>query len=156
MPNPKLNSNNNMETYKSDKVIIDHNIDVVYSKLSDPRVFKAHIDENIDRLPAEAREHLEKVKFEEDGISVESPMGALKLSVAESIEPTMVKYTAQQSPVPFGLTVNLEAIDEGHTQSVTEINIELPMMLRAMVGSKLIDGAKKLGEVIAQLPYGNM
>lgn len=145
-----------MESYKSDKIIIDHNINVIYSKLSDPRVFKAHLDQNIDRLPDEAREHLEKVRFDDDGISVESPIGELKLSVSESVEPTMVKYIAQSSPVPFGLVVNLEAIDEEHTQSITELNIELPMMLRAMVGSKLTDGAKKLGEVIAKLPYGDL
>lgn len=145
-----------METYKSEKVIIDHNIDVVYSKLSDPRVFKEHIDNNLDRLPEEAREHLQSVKFEDDGISVDSPMGALKLSVSESVAPSMVKYTAQSSPVPFGLTINLQAIDESHTESITEINIELPFMLKAMVGSKLTDGAKKLGELIAKLPYGEM
>ncbi|MBQ6279547.1 MAG: hypothetical protein IJK68_07505 [Muribaculaceae bacterium] len=145
-----------MESYKSDSIIIDHNIDVIYSKLSDPRIFKEHLDNNIDRLPDEAREHLEKVKFEDDGISVESPMGMLKLSVCDSVAPTMVKYTAQSSPVPFGLTINLSPIDEDHTQSITELNIELPMMLRAMVGSKLSDGAKKLGEMIAKLPYGAM
>lgn len=145
-----------MESYKSDSIIIDHNIDVIYSKLSDPRIFKEHLDKNIDSLPDEAREHLEKVKFEDDGISVESPMGMLKLSVCESVAPTMVKYTAQSSPVPFGLTINLSPIDEHHTQSITELNIELPMMLRAMVGSKLSDGAKKLGEMIAKLPYGAM
>lgn len=145
-----------MESYKSDSIIIDHNIDVIYSKLSDPRIFKEHLDKNIDRLPDEAREHLEKVKFEDDGISVESPMGMLKLSVCESVAPTMVKYTAQSSPVPFGLTINLSPIDEHHTQSITELNIELPMMLRAIVGSKLSDGAKKLGEMIAKLPYGAM
>jgi len=145
-----------METYKSDKVIIDHNIDVVYSKLSDPRVFKEHIDKNLDRLPEEAREHLQSVKFEDDGISVDSPMGPLKLSVSESVAPSMVKYTAPSSPVPFGLTINLQAIDDTHTESITEINIELPFMLKAMVGSKLTDGAKKLGELIAKLPYGEM
>ena len=145
-----------MESYKSDSIIIDHNIDVIYSKLSDPRIFKEHLDKNIDRLPDEAREHLEKVKFEDDGISVESPMGMLKLSVCDSVAPTMVKYTAQSSPVPFGLTINLSPIDQHHTQSITELNIELPMMLRAMVGSKLSDGAKKLGEMIAKLPYGAM
>ncbi len=145
-----------METYKSEKVTIEHNIEVIYNKLSDPLVFKEHIDKNIDRLPEDARKHLESVKFEDDGISVDSPMGALKLSVSESVAPNMVKYTAQSSPVPFGLTINLEAIDETSTQAVTEINIELPFMLKTMVGSKLSDGAKKLGELIAKLPYGEM
>ena len=145
-----------METYKSDKVTINHNINLIYSKLSDPSIFKAQIDNNMDRLPNEAREHLKSVKFEEDGISVESPMGTLKLSVSESQEPTMVKYTAQSSPVPFGVTINLESVDENTTQAVTELNIELPFMLKAMVGGKLSEGAQKMGELIAKLPYGEM
>ena len=145
-----------METYKSDKVTINHNINLIYSKLSDPSIFKAQIDNNMDRLPDEAREHLKSVKFEEDGISVESPMGTLKLSVSESQEPTMVKYIAQSSPVPFGVTINLESVDENTTQAVTELNIELPFMLKAMVGGKLSEGAQKMGELIAKLPYGEM
>jgi hypothetical protein len=145
-----------METYKSDKVTINHNINLIYSKLSDPSIFKAQIDNNMDRLPDEAREHLKSVKFEEDGISVESPMGTLKLSVSESQEPIMVKYTAQSSPVPFGVTINLESVDENTTQAVTELNIELPFMLKAMVGGKLSEGAQKMGELIAKLPYGEM
>ena len=83
-------------------------------------------------------------------------MGALKLSVSESVEPTMVKYVAQSAPVPFGVTVNLEPIDDTHTQAVTELNIDIPFMLKAMVGGKLSEGALKMGEMIAKLPYGEL
>lgn len=145
-----------METYKSDKVVIDHNIELIYSKLSNPSMFREQMEKNMDRIPDEAREHLNNLKFEEDGISIDSPMGAVKLSVSESVEPNLVKYVAESSPVPFGLTVNLEAIDEEHTNAIAEINIELPLMVRAMVGSKLTEGAQKMGEVIAKLPYGEM
>ena len=145
-----------METYKSNKVVIDHNIELIYSKLSNPSLFKAKLEKNMDRVPDEAREHLNSVKFEEDGISIDSPMGAVKLSVSESVAPNLVKYVAESSPVPFGLTINLEAIDEEHTNAIAEINIELPMMIRAMVGGKLSEGAQKMGEVIAKLPYGEM
>lgn len=145
-----------METYKSDQFVIDHNINLVYSKLSNPSLFREQMEKNIDRIPDEARENINKVKFENDGISIDSPMGAMKLSVSESVEPSLVKYVAQSSPVPFGLAVNLEAIDDEHTSAVAEINIELPMMLRAMVGGQLKEGAKKMAQVIAKLPYGEM
>ena len=145
-----------METYKSDKVVIDHNIELIYSKLSNPAMFKEKMEQNMDRIPDEAREHLDNLKFEDDGISINSPMGAMKLSVSESVEPCLVKYVVESSPVPFGLTINLEAIDEEHTSAIAEINIELPMMVRAMVGGKLSEGAKKMGEVLAKLPYGEM
>lgn len=145
-----------METYKSDKVVIDYNIELIYSKLSNPSMFKEKLEKNMDQMPDEAREQLNNLNFEDDGISIDSPMGAVKLSVGESVAPSMVKYVAESSPVPFGLTVNLEAIDDDHTNAVAEINIEIPMMLRAMVGGKLKDGAQKMGEVIAKLPYGEM
>ena len=145
-----------METYKSNKVVIDHNIELIYSKLSNPSMFKEQMEKNMDRIPDEARQHLDNLKFEDDGISINSPMGAVKLSVSESVEPNLVKYVAESSPVPFGLTVNLEAIDEEHTNAIAEINIELPMMVRAMVGGKLSEGAKKMGEVLAKLPYEEM
>ncbi len=145
-----------METYKSNKVVIDHNIELIYSKLNNPSLFKDKMEQNMDRIPDEAREHLDNLKFEEDGISINSPMGAVKLSVSESVEPNLVKYVAESSPVPFGLTINLEAIDEEHTNAIAEINIELPMMIRAMVGGKLSEGAQKMGEVLAKLPYGEM
>lgn len=145
-----------MDSYKSDKVIIDHNIEVVFNKLSDPNLFKEHIDRNIDRLPDDAREHLEKVKFESDGISVDTPMGAVKLSVSESVSPSLVKYVAESFPVPFGLTINLEEIDELHTNAIAEINVELPMMVRAMAGGKLNDAAQRFGDFLTKLPYGEM
>ncbi len=145
-----------METYKSDQFVIDHNINLIYSKLSNPSMFREQMEKNRDRIPDEARENLNKVKFEDDGISIDSPMGAMKLSVSESVEPSLVKYVAQSSPVPFGLTVNLEAIDEERTNAIAEINIELPMMLRGMIGGKLTEGAQKLGEVLTKLPYGEI
>ena len=142
-----------MDSYKSDKVLIEHNIDVIYNKLSNPQGFKEQLEQNADRIPDEARQQLDKVKFEDDGISIESPMGAMKLSVTESVPPGLVKYVAQSSPVPFGLTISLQAVDENQTQAVAEINIDLPFMLKMAVGGQLKDGAQKLAQVIAQLPY---
>ena len=130
-----------METYKSDKHVIDCDIATVYSKLSNPEVFRRHMEENIDKLPEEARTHLQNLKFEEGGVVIESPMGPLKLGIVETVEPSKIVFGAAQSPVPFGLVIELKEIDAE---------------LRAMVGSKLKDGAKKFGEMIARLPYKNL
>ncbi len=145
-----------METYKSDKHVIDCDIATVYSKLSNPEVFRHHMEENIDKLPEEARTHLQNLKFEEGGVVIESPMGPLKLGIVETVEPTKIVFGAAQSPVPFGLVIELKEIDAEHTESVTGLQLDLPIMLRAMVGSKLKDGAKKFGEMIARLPYKNL
>ena len=41
-----------METYKSNKVVIDHNIELIYSKLSNPSMFKEKLEKNRARLEA--------------------------------------------------------------------------------------------------------
>lgn len=145
-----------MDSYKSDKVVIDYNIDLVYSKLSNPSVFKKHADDHLGGMPEGAREFIEGVKFDDDGIIIESPMGALKLSLCDCVEPNLVKYVAKDSPVPFELSINLESVDEEHTNAISEINIELPFIIRSVIGGKLSDVAQKLGEVLAKLPYGNI
>lgn len=145
-----------MDTYKSDKVVIDYNINLVYSKLSNPGIFKKHADDHLGGMPEKAREFIESVKFDDDGIIIDSPMGAVKLSLSDCVEPNLVKYMAKDSPLPFGLTVNLEEVDQEHTNAIAEINIELPFIVRSVIGSKLSDVAQKLGEVLAKLPYGNI
>ena len=55
-----------MDTYKSDKQVIDCDIATVYGKLSNPAVFKQQLEQNIDKLPEEARAQLQNLKFEDD------------------------------------------------------------------------------------------
>ena len=70
-----------MDTYKSDAQRINHNIGTIFQKLSNPAIFQQHIEQNKDRLPDEARANLDKVVFGPDSISIESPMGPLKLAI---------------------------------------------------------------------------
>ncbi|UKI44727.1 MAG: hypothetical protein L6U16_04330 [Porphyromonadaceae bacterium] len=93
-----------METYKSDKHVIDCDIATVYSKLSNPEVFRRHMEENIDKLPEEARTHLQNLKFEEGGVVIESPMGPLKLGIVETVEPSKnrVRCGTVASAIRFG------------------------------------------------------
>ena len=147
-----------MDTYKSEKQVIACDAATIYSKLTNPAVFQAQLEANADKLPAEARENLGMVKFGADSISIQSPVGEIAMAVdhAQSVEGRKVVYAAQQSPVPFSLVVNLEARNEEETDSVAEINLDMPFFMRAMVGSKLTEGAKKFGELLAQLPYRNL
>lgn len=142
-----------METYKSDINRINCNIGTVFAKLSNPSIFQEQIEKNLDRMPDDARENLSKVKFEPDGISIESPMGPLKMAIQEVVEPNKIVFGAAQSPVAFNLIINLTEVDEENTDSETHLQLDLPLMLRAMVGGKLKDAAKMFGEMLTKLPY---
>ena len=145
-----------METYKSDINRINCNIGTVFAKLSNPSIFQEQIEKNLDRMPDDARENMSKVKFEPDGISIESPMGPLKMAIQETVEPNKLVFGAAQSPVAFNLIINLTEVDEENTDSETHLQLDLPIMIRAMVGSKLKDAAKMFGEMLTKLPYNEI
>ena len=145
-----------METYKSDINRINCNIGTVFAKLSNPSLFQEQIEKNIDRMPDDARENLSKVKFEPDGISIESPMGPLKMAIQEVVEPNKIVFGAAQSPVAFNLIINLTEVDEENTDSETHLQLDLPIMIRAMVSGKLKDAARMFGEMLTKLPYNEI
>ena len=145
-----------MQHYKSDRHIINHDINTVYGKLSNPDVLRQQLEKNADNLPPEAKENLSKVQFTSEGISIESPMGPMVLGVTESVEPMRVVYAAANMPVNFNLTIELEPVDEAQTAAVAQINIDLPFMLRAVVGGQLGDAARQLGSMLAVLPYDTL
>ena len=93
-----------MAQYKSETAHIAHKIDLVFSKLSNPGTIGAAAE----NLPEQQREILEKVEFTEDAITVKgSPMGNLTLRRTQVVEPTLIVFEAEQSPVPFKITFNL-------------------------------------------------
>ncbi|MBQ0068499.1 MAG: hypothetical protein KBT09_01910 [Bacteroidales bacterium] len=147
-----------MERFQSDVQCIAHNINTIFDKLSNPSRYKQLLEDNADKLPEEARKNLDKVQFDDDGIAIQSPMGAIKLAVdqATTIEPTRIAYTAVGSPVKFGLAIDLKAIDENTTEEVATIELDLPFFMAKMVAPQLKDGAKKFGELLKMIPYDNL
>lgn len=146
-----------METYKSDVVTINAGIDAVFARLSHPGTFndvlKSQVEEAAQNLPQDVLDNLKSVKFEDDSLVIESPMGPLKLGVVEAVEPTRIVYGAQRSPVAFNLEIDLEKASEAQTQAVAAIKLDIPKLLVPMVGSKLKEGAKQFGNILAKLPY---
>ena len=147
-----------MESYKSQEQVIACDIDTIYDKLSNPAIFEAQINAHRDRLPQEAIANLDKVKFEPDAIVVESPMGPLRLAVDanQCQRPGRIVYSAAQSPVAFNMVIELQPDGEGQTRSVAALELDIPLFMRAMVGSQLKQAADKFGEMLAQLPYASL
>lgn len=147
-----------MEKFKSDKFTINCNIQSVFDKLSNPSHYKSMLEENADKLPPEAKAQLDKINFTEQGISMESPMGNVVLAIDKdaTVSPNRIAYTAVGSPIKVSLVVELKQVDENVTEECAAIEIDIPFMLKAMVGPKLKEGAQKFGEAIAKIPYDKL
>lgn len=147
-----------MESFKSAPHVIECDAMTIYSKLTNPSLIKNQIDANVDKIDGEARQHLDTVKFTEDAISIESPMGEVTLSLdhENSIEGERVVYTASQSPVPINMVINLEPQPDETTMSTAELQLNLPFFLRKMVEGQLQEGANRFGELLAHIPFDRL
>ena len=147
-----------MESFKSTPHSIACDAATIYSKLTNPSLIQQQIEANADRIDEQARQHLDTVKFTEDSISIQSPMGevALSLDRENSIEDERVVYTASSSPVPINMVINLQGQDDGTTMSTAELQLQLPFFLRKMVEGQLQEGAERFGELLSRIPFDRL
>lgn len=131
-----------MATYKSKQVTISHPIEEVYERISNIGAYQ----QKLDSLPAEVKDKLGDVRFEPDAIVITAaPVGEIRFAVKERIKPSSVKLSAEQSPVPLTLSVNLTPDSDSSTNAVSQIDVEIPAMLKPMVGGKMQEAADKFG-----------
>lgn len=147
-----------MESFKSAPHAIACNALTIYSKLINPSLIKQLIEQHADRIEGEARQHMDTVKFLDDAISIQSPMGEVTLALdrENSVEGERVVYTASQSPVPINMVINLEPQPDDTTMSTAELQLDLPFFLRKMVEGQLQEGANRFGDLLALIPFDRL
>ena len=147
-----------MESFKSTPHIIACDAATIYSKLTNPSLIHQQIEANADRIDSEARQHLDTVKFTEDSISIQSPMGEVTLALDHEncIEGERIVYTAKESPVPINMVINLERQDEASTMSSAELQLKLPFFMRKMVEGSLQEGAERFGDLLSRIPFDRL
>jgi len=137
-----------MSKYSSKPTIVNRPIGELYSRFNDLSFFSDKLNE----LPADQLSKIGDVNFTPDSISINTPqIGTLTFKIVERVEPTKVVFGSPGSPVPLTMSVHFKAVDENATEVSTVIDVEIPMMLRPLVGSKLQDAADKFGEMISNL-----
>lgn len=137
-----------MATYKSKPVTVNRKADELFQRFSD----LSFLQERMNELPADELAKIGEVKFEPDSLSIVTPqVGEIKFAVLERVAPGKVVFGAVGSPMPLTMTVNFTPVADDATEVVTAIEIEIPAMLRPLVGPKLQQASDKFGELISQL-----
>ncbi|MDE7411918.1 MAG: hypothetical protein K2M94_07760 [Paramuribaculum sp.] len=134
-----------MSKYTGKPTTIKQPASVIFDKFSDLTV----LEQRLAQLPAEAREKLQNVRFTPDTITFDAPaVGAITLKVTERVPHQLVKFEAQNSPVPFGIDFHIVELDPESSKVSTEFDVDIPMMLKPFIGNKLQDAADKFGETM--------
>ncbi len=137
-----------MATYKSTPVTIGRPADELFDRFSD----LSRLQEALDNLTPEQRAKVGEVEFTPDGIRIVTPqVGAIEFNVKERVRPGRIVFGTASSPVPLTMTLDITPVDDHTSTAEALIDVEIPAMLKPLVGPHLQKAAEKFGELIAGL-----
>ena len=140
-----------MSQDKSNSYPVDATQEQVFNRLSNPTI----LADKIEALPDDVKEKLSSVKFNPDSIVFNvPPVGEIKMVFSKVEAPNRLTIAPESSPVPFSMSIDIDATADGKASLATCIDVELNFFMKQMVGNKLNDGVDKIAEMLARLPYG--
>lgn len=104
-----------------------------------------------DSLPEEQRAKIGDVRFEKDAIIIKNPhIGEMAFNVVErSADAVVFKADGM---IPLTISVLLASVDDDTATDVTTVlDIEIPAMLKPLIGGKLQQVADTFGDLVAKL-----
>lgn len=109
------------------------------------------LEKAMQELPDEKREQIGNVEFTKDTIKINTPqVGAVTLRATERT-PERVVLEAEGSPVPMKLMVNMDPVDATSTSVSGMIDVEIPMMLKPLIGPAMQKAVDQFGKMFASL-----
>lgn len=136
-----------MATYKAKAVKINKPVDFITDKFSD----LSNLQSALDHLPEAERAKVGDVRFSTDAIVMQTPqVGEIKFVVKER-SPRRVAFEAGGLPMPVVMAMDLNPLDSDSTEATATLDIDIPVMLRPMVGGTMQKAVDKFSELISQL-----
>lgn len=137
-----------MAKYSGKPVVVNHPAEEVYNRLSDLSSFQ----QRLETLPPEAREKLGDVRFTADSIIITAPaVGEMKFVVSERTPFSRLGFSAENSPVPFAIKIDMKPVSGTSTEVMATIDVDIPVMLKPLVGGKMQEAADKFSEMLSTL-----
>lgn len=136
-----------MAKFTSKPTVVNTPAQAVADKFADLSRFQA----TLDAVPAEERAKIGDVRLTTDSIIMNTPqVGEIVLKVTDRT-PERVALQAVGSPVPMALTVDIEPEGDQASRLTTSIEVEIPAMLKPMIGGTLQKAADSFGQLMSRL-----
>lgn len=137
-----------MATYKSSAHIINQPIETTFDSISN----LSRLQGFLDQLPQDQLAQIGEVRFTDDAIIIKAAaVGEITLRIIERIAPSRVKLAAVGAPVKMETAINLDAQTPDTTSLQCELDVDIPMMLKPMIGPKMQEAADRMADLIVTL-----
>jgi len=136
-----------MSQYKSKAVTIGRPVEFIAGKFDDLSAFSG----SLANMPQNERERIGDVSFDKDSITIDTKqVGKIIFKISQRTSSRIV-MNAVGSPVPLDLIVNLTPLGPDATEVITEIDVEIPAMLRPLIGGAMQKAVDRFGELMGML-----
>ncbi len=136
-----------MATFSGKPALVNRPAGAIAAKFADLTAMQALLDE----MPAEERAKVGDVRLTSDEIIINTPqVGAITLRVTER-SPELVRFDAVGAPVPMAIKVTLKPLSADTTEVASEMDVDIPMFLRPMIGGALQKAADQFGALMSRL-----
>lgn len=143
-----------MAKYSSENVTLNASAEKVYDKLTNLENLKTLLEKvPADKIPEDKRQMFDNIEITPDTISVPGPMGKLTFRVVERKAPSLVKLQGEGIPMAMDLALHIEPINSDSSKAKVDLDIDIPMMLRPMIGGQIQKIANQFGDVLGSIPF---
>ena len=135
------------ETFESIITHIPAPIETVYATLSDLN----NVSRLRDAIPQD------RARFDADSCTISvDPVGELTFRVVMREPNKTIKFTAENSPIPLFLWIQLVAIDEQNTKTRITVRTDVNPFLKKMIAKPLKEGIDRMAQALAMIPYNKL
>ena len=139
-----------MTSFESKITRIPAPVESVYAKLSD----LSNLEALRGMIPADKMAQIKDMRFDVDSCTVDvDPVGELTFKIIDREPPKTIKFTADKSPLPLFLWIQLLPVDENTTKTRITVKAEISMFLKPMVSKPLQTAVDRMAEVLSVIPY---
>ena len=141
------------ETFESIITHIPSPIEAVYATLSDLN--------NVGRLrnaiPDDRAQQIKDMRFDADSCTIAvEPVGELTFRIVMREPHKTIKFTAENSPVPLFLWIQLVAVDEMNTKCRITVKADVNPFLKTMIAKPMKEGIDRMAQALAVIPYNKL
>ena len=144
-----------MTTIRSEKTPINASAEKVFEKLSNLENLRGMLDKvPADRIPEDKRQMFENLKITPDTLEIPgAPMGNLVFRIAEKKEPEYIRLKGEGIPLAMALILNISPAPDNKSFGKVDFEIDIPLMLKPMVGGQIQKITDEFGRVLAAIPF---
>lgn len=152
-----------MAKYESKIVTVNALQQSVYNRFADLSALQVMKDNMPAELKAQIRSKIEEQgqgKVQISNFQFDSDTARFKVNgmdtcirIIEREEPKCVKFTADNSPVPVTIWIQMLPQSAYETKIRVTLDIDIPFYLKPMIGSKLDGAADMIADALTKIPY---